>query len=1066
MSLNDSLKELRRFTKQAPLNVVYCSRCGPSRVPVVTTKIYEKYYDWATDLQCTSCSHTWTVCTVCLNSKKELTTDKQRYNHDFRLHRSNTLIRPETVPQPLALPERPTTNVTAAPRNLSSLPQVLALPGRPIIDLNGEHNNHYFKMQHTSGLGNAYLVGHCQFKLNNIAQELDDDEVAMHHTISSLVSTLTAGQKHMLAESFNKATIVVTKRCKAGVASERAWSTQIPTTSSLIRKYYVEGKFAILPNLPRPKVQMLGDHAYVSLRDCVADLLAHGFELDTISKPLPGEAVMKVSQSERAQRILRNAESLHDGTNVLTLYLFEWSDGFEPSSSIKGNRGSCWMKSITISPPENKVHTFCNTYPIALSPDDGNHEEVERAFAKELLSLGSGGNNDFYHGGLKRNVRVHLEMFASLQDQPERRKANYIMLGKSTYTAQWGLALDFSAVAMGIPACRVCLQELLVNDAQSFGASKCSDCVCWDTEASSGLLDFEPPDNYPQDHIPSSGKLSPRRITYDWMMAAVMTAHNGVVSGGWKIATMRAYLRVHGLNEEAVSSIKDCALACKKYSQIKALAGNDKTNPPLVLIEKEKLKHPHLFKMWAFPSTWRRGMELRQHVDVAMHLLFLGVIKTVMQNIHEWMTKREKGAPFLRYSNGIFEAIQSLGISWCRCQPYKSGKLGGWISENYMGAARLFNWFYSEIGSVASDPSFILPDDKPVHRWSKKENTNWLKLRGLNTSGSAKDLSVRVLEYIASTTGPPPILEAPGGSADNVILVVSALSAMIARLMTRVITDIHIIDIKRHIKLFLSFYEQFDMDNRKSTDETPSWITSYNFVCLLNYPSVLKEFGPLRNLWEGGGLGEKILRVVKPSWNGFRKNWQINKMDTVHRKMAMIKLQSKSLNQEQVQRFLDDDDEDDDHNDDDDDDDDDDADSRLDQDQKHMFKIYSSSIEVKNIFHKRHPLSVVKFAGADDYFCIVKKNGMVRLRCDELRCMCSTGAAYHRWALVSDDGQIKYSNITNTIEHYCVLLPKLSKHGLSGSNDEPLYTLITSDWNVIQSDKIISSPKVLGATYD
>ena len=108
----------------------------------------------------------------------------------------------------------------------------------------------------------------------------------------------------------------------------------------------------------------------------------------------------------------------------------------------------------------------------------------------------------------------------------------------------------------------------------------------------------------------------------------------------------------------------------------------------------------------------------------------------------------------------------------------------------------------------------------------------------------------------------------------------------------------------------------------------------------------------------------------------------------------------------------------------------------------------------------------MKFAGADDYFCIVKKNGMVRLRCDELRCMCSTGAAYHRWALVSDDGQIKYSNITNTIEHYCVLLPKLSKHGLSGSNDEPLYTLITSDWNVIQSDKIISSPKVLGATYD
>ena len=321
-------------------------------------------------------------------------------------------------------------------------------------------------------------------------------------------------------------------------------------------------------------------------------------------------------------------------------------------------------------------------------------------------------------------------MFASLQDQPERRKANYIMLGKSTYTAQWGLALDFPAVAMGLPACRICLQKLLENGEPLFGTSQCSDCVSWNTKASSGLLDFDPPPGYPQDHIPSSGKLSPRRIIQS-MMTAVATAHNGIVSGGWKVATMRAYLCVHGLNEEAVSSIKNCALSCKRYLQIKEVAGDDQANPELALIEKEKRKHPHLFEMWTFPAIWRRGVELQQHIDVAMHLLFLGVIKTVMQNVHDWMTKREKGAPFLRYSSGIFEAIQSLCLNWCCCQPYKSGKLGGWISENYMGAARLMNWFYSKIGSVASDSSFFLPE-KPLHRLSKKENTVWLKSRGLD----------------------------------------------------------------------------------------------------------------------------------------------------------------------------------------------------------------------------------------------------------------------------------------------------------------------------------------------
>ena len=37
------------------------------------------------------------------------------------------------------------------------------------------------------------------------------------------------------------------------------------------------------------------------------------------------------------------------------------------------------------------------------------------------------------------------------KDQPERRKANYIMLGRSTYTAQFGLSMDFAAVASRIP---------------------------------------------------------------------------------------------------------------------------------------------------------------------------------------------------------------------------------------------------------------------------------------------------------------------------------------------------------------------------------------------------------------------------------------------------------------------------------------------------------------------------------------------------------------------------------------------------------------------------------------
>ena len=46
---------------------------------------------------------------------------------------------------------------------------------------------------------------------------------------------------------------------------------------------YVRGKYAILPNLPRPPIRVIVDHAHVSIIDCIADLFGHGMQLDGIT---------------------------------------------------------------------------------------------------------------------------------------------------------------------------------------------------------------------------------------------------------------------------------------------------------------------------------------------------------------------------------------------------------------------------------------------------------------------------------------------------------------------------------------------------------------------------------------------------------------------------------------------------------------------------------------------------------------------------------------------------------------------------------------------------------------
>jgi len=57
--------------------------------------------------------------------------------------------------------------------------------------------------------------------------------------------------------------------------------------------------------------------------------------------------------------------------------------------------------------------------------------------------------------------------------------------------------------------------------------------------------------------------------------------------------------------------------------------------------------------MWKFPALSVCGVQLHQHIDVAMHLIVLGVIKTKVQMVQEWTKMQGKGSAFLRYSGNF-----------------------------------------------------------------------------------------------------------------------------------------------------------------------------------------------------------------------------------------------------------------------------------------------------------------------------------------------------------------------------------------------------------------------------
>ena len=92
-----------------------------------------------------------------------------------------------------------------------------------------------------------------------------------------------------------------------------------------------------------------------------------------------------------------------------------------------------------------------------------------------------------------------------------------------------------------------------------------------------------------------------------------------------------------------------------------------------------------------------------------------------------------------------------------------------------------------------------------------------------------------------------------------------------------------LLEMDYQVKLFLTLFEDLDSKMRVSGDK-PKAITTYNFFSLLNLPTTAGMLGPLRNIWEGGPMGEGYLQPIKAAMtSGLKTGWEMRLMNTIHR---------------------------------------------------------------------------------------------------------------------------------------------------------------------------------------
>ena len=650
---------------------------------------------------------------------------------------------------------------------------------------------------------NSIICSSFKQRKNDDSHECNNFEILYHLLVSKFVYTLTETKQNEFASIIS----LVSNNYSSNFVN-----TFPPTTFLEINQYYTKNSTAIIPNLPIPSIYIKHDHIYVSIKEIISLVLASGHEIDGcfLNSP-PGlvsslyyESSLLSKTLISQQRIIHFRDKLQS-SNVSPLIIFTsiWSDDFEPNS-VKKTKSSIWMKTLTICPRDYQQTSKHHTYIISLGPKGSNHNEVNQLFEEEFKSLQD--IHYFYSSITQSNIPVIVDNIITNLDRPERSSINGILSHNGTTTCRWRYS-SYISKQTKLPSCQNCFIKIFntvyklqnkIEITSIFGL--CNECANWDYFHK--LVNTNTPQDYPnsvinKDYSPplgrgnsNSGQLGSVEITYKYLKQGVRFAFYNLYNRKWTIANTRCYFQSLGIQNKMSQRIIDYTRLCR---------------------DNDNINFEDSITQIQLPSTWNGIHDLDQSIDAPMHLICLGIIKSVFKLSSDWLSGMVSSKHKLlgNSMNDLFIEISTLHLDWCKVTSLSTNdekfNTTNWVSENYLALGRLLLVIYGPVREL-------------IH--------------------SSEEVCINEFECS-----------------------IMSLFILLSNLLCDDADDHCLID--RIIRVFLSSFNQFEsMAFNLSPKEKPTWLSKGNFLSLLNLPETIQKFGPIRLYWDGNR--ERTIQYIKP----------------------------------------------------------------------------------------------------------------------------------------------------------------------------------------------------------
>ncbi len=157
-------------------------------------------------------------------------------------------------------------------------------------------------------------------------------------------------------------------------------------------------------------------------------------------------------------------------------------------------------------------------------------------------------------------------------------------------------------------------------------------------------------------------------LFFEWLSCGVQLAEMEVRLGYWSKGQCNAYLHSNGLNKSLSKTVYDTA-------KLNAELDNDYIKCPT-------------------PQLWKTAVSFDMFIEAPMHLLFLGMVKSIMEVSDTYMKQNQLGNKFITHANTYIAQLQSFHLEFLQIWTLPNANF---LSEWCLGIARVFPFLYGKV---------------------------------------------------------------------------------------------------------------------------------------------------------------------------------------------------------------------------------------------------------------------------------------------------------------------------------------------------------------------------------